>query len=143
MLKKRPPMRMRGPTLNEVRLVDRLLHEEVLSFAARGDGNLPEGLAWFASQGRGHKYWSFLDVQPENHPDQGLERSELTPAPPSFPPPKIIRTVDKTQDKADGMRCHVCGKTRHEHPRRRFCIPDGAVKGKGGKKGAGKGKGGK
>eukprot|EP00971_Amphidinium_carterae_P337806 6474829-Amphidinium_carterae.1 len=38
------PEAMRTPTLNEARLFDRLVHEQILPHVARGDGSLEEGL---------------------------------------------------------------------------------------------------
>ena len=49
MLKKTPPARMRLPSIHEARLVDRLIHEEVLSHVARGLGSLEQGLEWFVN----------------------------------------------------------------------------------------------
>eukprot|EP00972_Heterocapsa_arctica_P041011 6044628-Heterocapsa_arctica.AAC.1 len=73
-LKKVPPLAMRAPTINEVKLVDRLIHQDVLSFVAKDEGTLADGLKWYLNDGRSHNLWSLLEAQIEIMPDRGIER---------------------------------------------------------------------
>ena len=49
-LRQRIPERMRPPTLNEIRMVDKLIHEEVIAGVARGTCSLEQGLERFVSE---------------------------------------------------------------------------------------------
>ncbi len=45
---------MRGPTVNELRLLDRNLHATVLKEESGGGTTLEAGLTWYADTNRGH-----------------------------------------------------------------------------------------
>eukprot|EP00971_Amphidinium_carterae_P027796 548079-Amphidinium_carterae.1 len=62
---------MRAPTLNEARLFDRLVHEQILPHVARNDGTLEAGLRHYLDEGRAHSYWNLLECQPSSTPDRG------------------------------------------------------------------------
>ena len=117
--RRRPPECMRGPTLNELRLVDRLIHTDILSFVARGEGNLAEGLRWYLGDGRSHRVWDVLEPVLESTPDRGRERPRE--------PPAASGAKDHTALERDHSRppakCRVCGKPRSEHKGRAFCKP--------------------
>ena len=151
--KKRQPDLMRGPTINEIRLVDRLIHEEILAYVAKNEETLEGGVAYYVSEmGRKSPFWSFLEGQREDQPDRGLERP--------------LKQMKLSNDAASGSapagpqkpvaKCFACGKSRADHPQRKFCRQPAKaesgqvasahveqeiskVKGKG-KKGKGKGK---
>eukprot|EP00972_Heterocapsa_arctica_P081513 12016577-Heterocapsa_arctica.AAC.1 len=73
--RRRQPDLMRGPTLNEIRLVDRLIHTDVLTYYAKNEGSLLDGLRWFMSnEGRRHRVWDVMEGQMENFPDRGVEK---------------------------------------------------------------------
>ena len=105
--RKRMPERMRGPTLGEVRQTDRVLHEEILLFAARGSGTLMQGLEWYLDH-TGDKIWQLLEGQCEEVPDLSIEQ-----------PIKRLRVADA--DSQSSSKCLVCGKARKDHPNRSFC----------------------
>ncbi len=124
-LKKEVPHKMRQPTINEVTYVDRLIHEHVLNFAAKGQGSLMQGIQWFMDNMH-HSYWQFLEPQHGDKPDQGIERVEpkevtSVPSKASFPkaPPPVFEEPGEKKDKG---KCRICGKTRDEHEKRRFCM---------------------
>lgn len=73
---KRRPEGMRGPTMYEVRLVDRPIREDVLFHVARHLGTLEAGWSWFMREGRDHKAWKSLDGQRESVP--GAPAKETT-----------------------------------------------------------------
>jgi hypothetical protein len=126
-LRQTVPDQMRKPTLNEVRMVDRLIHREALQRLARGQNSLEDTLLWFLSiNGRAHIFWSFLDPQVASQPDQGVP--SLTPKEPAYPPPIAAATSlpGKAGAPATGQgKCSVCGKTRAEHPQKLFCSTKG------------------
>lgn len=110
-LKRPAPQHMRPPTINEVRLVDRQIHETVLGYVARDEGTLADGLRWYLNEGRNQPVWSFLDPQPEDLPDRGLERH-----------PGGGKGKRKVGDETQAVpTCFICGKTRAEHQNRKFC----------------------
>jgi hypothetical protein len=129
-LKKIPAQLMRTATLNEVMLFDRLLHEEILTFVAKGQGTLQDGLAWFLGPGRSNQLWTLIETRPETMPDQGAERpvggkdsapSRVHPVSAGGKKPKPHVEVKDDSDKKWGSICSVCGKSRDDHPKRRFC----------------------
>ena len=73
-LKRPAPQCMRPPTINEVHMVDRIIHQSVLSYITRDEGTLSEGLQWYLRQGRNHAAGGMLYSQMEDMPDRGLER---------------------------------------------------------------------
>lgn len=87
---------MWGPTLNEVRVVDRLIY----------------GLCWFMRKGQDHKVWNILDGQVENIPDLGIE----APVKPRVEPPS----------RQSSVTCWTCDRPHADDPNRRFCIPTAA-----------------
>eukprot|EP00971_Amphidinium_carterae_P329453 6461907-Amphidinium_carterae.1 len=127
MLRRTPPDGMRGPTIKEAELADRLMHEQILPLVARGDGTLESGLLHYLGDGRSHTFWNFLEPQPLATPDRGAEKSLKRPRDSSLPA------------ASNGpMLCFVCGLPRDAHPGRRFCI---SKKDKGTGKGSGRFKG--
>eukprot|EP00971_Amphidinium_carterae_P347269 6489178-Amphidinium_carterae.1 len=111
MLRRSPPDSMRSPTIKEAELADRLMHEQVLPFVARGDGTLSNGLLHYLGEGRSHNFWNLLEPQPSSIPDRGAEKS-------------LKRSRDSSLPAASSgpMLCFVCGQPRDAHPGRRFCI---------------------
>ena len=116
--KKRQPDLMRGPTINEIRLVDRLIHEEILPYVAKNEETLEGGVAYYVSEmGKKSPFWSFLEGQREDQPDRGLERP--------------LKQMRPSNDAASGSapagpqkpvaKCFTCGKSRADHPQRKFC----------------------
>ena len=134
------PERFRRPTLSEVRLVDRLIHEEILPHVARGVGTVDEGLTFFLGPGRTHRIWDLLKPVPEIVPDQGQERRVKVPVSgtSSSPAPKQPGAARAAQDSP--TLCWVCQKPRDDHENRRFC-EKGAGKSSKPKRAAGPGKG--
>ena len=125
--RRRAPECMRGPTLGELRLVDRLIHTDILTFVARGEGSLSEGLKWYLTEGRGHRVWDVLEPVLECTPDRGKERVHRA-LPDAGPSPSGNQGEKRKAD--DPPLCKVCGLPRSQHPNRSFCKP---------KKGKGKG----
>jgi len=123
-LRQTTPHQMRKPTLNEVRMVDRLIHREAMQRLARGQNSLEETFLWFLSiNGRQHKYWNFLEPQVASLPDQGVQVGDFKhPKEPAYPPPgpPVPTAVEQTKAVGQG-KCSVCGKTRADHPRKQFC----------------------
>ena len=69
------PDKMRVPTMNEVKLVDRFIHERIFEeLSRRRGGSLQEGLVYFLDN-KNHRFWKFIDEQPAEYPDQGHEAS--------------------------------------------------------------------
>lgn len=125
-LRKQPPTAMRGPTVNELCLIDRLIHEEVYSQALQQkQGNMEAGLRWFCRAGRTHPYWSMADFVAESTPDRGKERSSLIPASEAGTSMKASGSARPQQDASKEAKCNVCGKPRAEHEKRRFCLSEG------------------
>ena len=102
-----PPTKFRGPTIKEVIMVDRMIHLDALRMRVSGSHSLAEGLKSFLDN-PSHNYWHFLQAVEETLPCRGTER--LAP---------VTRTGLEKEEK--GSLCRVCGKSREEHPRRRFC----------------------
>jgi hypothetical protein len=99
-------------------LVDRLIHEEILSFVAKNEETLEGGIAFYVSdEGKKSPFWSFLQGQREDQPDRGLERPLKQPK----------TSADSAAGSTPGgpqkpvAKCFMCGKTRAEHPQRKFC----------------------
>lgn len=138
-LKKEPPDRMRGPTLNEVRLVDRLIHEEVLEHVAKEEGNLNDGLEWYLGAGSSHKVWDFLEPVALEVPDRGVERAHAKRKAESALSLAGAASSGGLPAAPPGAKevalCFVCGRTRKEHPKGRFCPQPSAAAAEG--KGAG------
>ena len=128
-LKQRTPERMRTPTIHEVRMVDRLIFEDVLASVARGSGTIREGIRFYVfGDGASHKVWDFLDVQIETMPDRGIERrpglgrGALVGGAPND------RLVDGSGKGAASV-CFICGKPRKDHSNKKYCTePAGGVK---------------
>eukprot|EP00971_Amphidinium_carterae_P343409 6483143-Amphidinium_carterae.1 len=74
-LRRAAPEAMRAPTLNEAKLFDRLVHEQILPHVACGKGSLEDGLKHYLNDGRTHSFWNLLEVQPAGTPDRGIEKS--------------------------------------------------------------------
>jgi len=124
-LKQRVPERMRAPTINEIRFVDRLIFEDVLAEVAKGTGNMHDGIHhWISEAASKHKYWDFLDAQIDTMPDRGIEKKSQFPST-SVP---LTSAIAGTHAKGDGTAadkpkgvCFVCSKLRKDHPGGRFC----------------------
>eukprot|EP00435_Cladocopium_sp_Y103_P034639 s1626_g9.t1 len=67
------PEGMRGPTLNEVRRTDREIFGNILSWVAKGEGSIQNGLTAMLED-TGHHLWRLLDPQVKNLPDQGRDQ---------------------------------------------------------------------
>lgn len=120
------PAKMRGPTLHEVRMVDRLIHTEILKWVALGEGDLDDGLAFYGQgDGRQSPFFSFLEPVAENHPDRGIEKMSRSL---SLEDTSSAPARDSGPKTGSGY-CDVCGKHRDEHEKRRFCEdPDRVAK---------------
>jgi hypothetical protein len=143
----------RGPTVNELRLVDRSIHGEILRQVSSGHATLEEGISWFAGEGERHALWSLGEQVPEATPDRRIERRVKVAQPSGSAltsqasgkhgaPEAPAMVVD--DDAGDLTICNVCGLTRAKRPKRRFCPkpePKEEEKKKQGKAGGGKGKG--
>jgi hypothetical protein len=147
-----PALRMRGPTVAEARLVDRRIHEYLLKQVGSGRyASLEAGIREFSTSRRNHSYWQLLEETEETTPDRGLERNELLGSSQhgrvgkaSEPAVKATGSAAEPAVTAGGRVCSVCGKTREDHEKRRFCArdpptPDSSA----GSKGKGKGSKGK
>jgi hypothetical protein len=152
-LKQRTPERMRTPTIHEVRMVDRLIFEDVLSSVARGSGTIREGIKFYVfGDGVSHKVWDFLDVQIETMPDRGVERrSGRLPPPSPMVLPEVVMDGGGSGGQGGAAKkpaaaCFICGKLRNDHPNKKYCLdpnkspPRLALLGGGGKGGKGLGK---
>jgi hypothetical protein len=115
-LKQEVPVAMRLPTINEVRLVDRLVFDYVGRFAATRQSTLARGLAYFCSeQARNHELLSQLKIKLSTMPCQGVEsKTGLRQTPAVVPEASTPATSGSTI-------CTVCGKPRKDHENRRFC----------------------
>lgn len=144
-LKRRIPSEMRYPSFEEIRLVDRLLHEEVLQQVARGQGSLGEGIDGYLSEaGQSDNIWTMVDPQPASLPDQGVEaplrkgdpavpppRPEIGVGLPQWPPVPAAPQPGRQEAAPPEPLCFVCGRPRSDHPKRRFCRNPSADGGKG------------
>ena len=121
---------MRRPTMAEVRLADRLVHEAVLRYASARTSTVEKGLKYFGTDaGKGHELLQVLRVQAEHMPCQGVEsRAQIAVSGGS--------SLDGKQIAASGLTLLTL-----------FCMPprppqdDNKNDGKGGKAGKSKGKG--
>ena len=125
--------KMRRATINEVRLTDRLIHEEIAQYTVKGVGTMNEGIKFFCDN-PDHQLLGFLKLQGWGYPGQGIEVGGSAAGSADGPPA--------------ASKCLKCGLTRDEHENRRFCQLEKPIKsgtkGGGGYKGkdkAGKGKG--
>lgn len=112
---------MRGPTMNEVRRTDRVLFEEILKWVSKGQGTVDAGVNHYLSEPR-DVMWTLCSQQPENYPDQGIEKGHLDStrkrklADETEKKAAVHRDDDKSPDPPKGRQlrlCLVCGK-RHE-----------------------------
>jgi hypothetical protein len=143
-LRQTVPNLMRTPTINEIRMVDRVIHQECLKRLAAGRNTLEESLLWFISTaGMQHKVWKFLDPQMATLPDQGLEKRSTAsiPIPPQVPAASVKHAETGERTSSGQGRCMVCGKSRAEHPKKLFCSTKGGKKGDGKQDKAGEDKG--
>ena len=93
-------------------MVDRMIHLEVLRMRISGSHTHGDALKTFLD-GPSHNYWQVLQAVEETLPCRGTER--MAP---------VTRTgLEKDEKGAAGTKalCRVCGKSREEHPKRRFC----------------------
>lgn len=131
-----PQQGYRVPTFNEIRRFDRLIFRDILRFLSQQQGSLQEGLEFFLSEsGRAHPLWKLMEQQMEGTPDKGIDRapsslkSEQRPEPSNSSRGRSRSRGNRgktrrsrTPKKSGGGQCHICGKTRNDHPRRRFCV---------------------
>ena len=75
LLKQEVPHKMRGPTFAELRMMDKNIHQSILTYVASGDGLFRDGLEFYASRD-GLKEWEWDMVKPvdETTPDRGILR---------------------------------------------------------------------
>ena len=132
-----PPSQMRGPTINEIRLTDRLIHEEIFQYLSEGTTSMAAGLVYFVTgAGRASAFWRFTECRAKAEPDLGLEPDKPADKTSSKGNQKGAQKGKQTQVQqqapaASGQGvCSVCGKTRAEHPQKRFCSLPGKGKGK-------------
>ena len=113
--RRRQPERMRGPMMGELRLVDRLVHEEILAHASRGTTTLARGFAWYIGDGRSSRILKLLDGQTEGTPDLSIENASKRP--------RVSDHADRSTQQAPPASpvCWVCGKLRKDHEGRRWC----------------------
>jgi hypothetical protein len=146
-LRQRVPEMMRTPTLGEIRMLDRMIHEEVFSYAGRGQGSLSDGLAFYMGEGRVHPVWNIILPQVGNLPDQSREGASKGSgvARPGGAVAGLVAATVNPRERAGGgggagaNACSECGKARNEHVGRRFCQRVGDATA-GGKSSGGKGK---
>lgn len=112
---------MRGPTMNEVRRTDRILFEEILKWVSKGQGTVDAGVNHYLSDPR-DVMWTLCGQQPENYPDQGLEKGQQHEDKKKRKAQELETKVDAHKDdekaeeppKGRQLRlCLVC-KKRHE-----------------------------
>ena len=140
-LKQDAPQSMRRPTLNEVRLADRHVHEAILRYASARTSTVERGLKFFGTDaGKGHEFLQVLRVQAEHLPCQGIEsKAQIAVTGGSSSDSKQLASTGLTL-------CRVCNNPRKDHVDRKFCMPpkppqeSHKVDGKGGKSGKGFGK---
>ena len=154
-LRETVPEGMRVPTIEEIRRVDKSIHNEILKFVAKGHGTLEGGLGYYTSdEGLKEKVWLLASPQLATLPDQGVEKSIPHVSAEKIKDDKWPKKDDvkrreddnrkKDAPKESGMTlCATCGKTRKEHPKRLFCKPPWQDKDSKGKKGDSKGSGNK
>eukprot|EP00972_Heterocapsa_arctica_P109946 16189756-Heterocapsa_arctica.AAC.1 len=91
-------------------MVDRLIHQDVLSFVAKDEGTLADGLKWYLNDGRSHNLWSLLDAQVETMPDRGSER------PPAPFKRKYDAITDGGKNGLDHDKCFQWSMADHFRP---------------------------
>lgn len=69
---------MRGPTLNEIRRADLEIFNYILSWVAKGEGTVQNGLAAMLED-QAHHLWRLLDPQVKSFPDQGWDQKVAEP----------------------------------------------------------------
>lgn len=69
---------MRGPTLNEIRRADLEIFNYILSWVAKGEGTVQNGLAAMLED-QAHHFWRLLDPQVKSFPDQGRDQKVAEP----------------------------------------------------------------
>ena len=112
-----PPAEIRSAYINEVRLTDRLIVEDIHTLAQGGEGSISEGLNLLCNAGRGHHLCSNTLPCAISLPDRGQE-------PPSSKtnnnPARNTSTNNSTSNTTNGA-CRRCGKKRADHPDGLFC----------------------
>ena len=74
LLRVTPADGFRRPTVNELRKTDRNLFEDILSWVAKGYGTIQAGINHHLDD-RDSWVWKLMSQQPENVPDQGVEKT--------------------------------------------------------------------
>ena len=143
-LRDKVPVRMRRPTMGEVRLFDREVHVKIYENMARdSSATLGEGLRWWLDH-QEHRLWKFLEPQIENYPDQSVESAWEGPGGKGA---RLALTDGTDQAAGDSLpdlpaqvlsrKCYQCKKPLRDHANYKFCPRK--TKGKG-DKGGGKNK---
>ncbi len=73
LLRQTPAEGFRRPTINELRKTDRVLFQNVLSWVAKGKGQIGDGIE-FHLDDRESFVWKLMTLQPESVPDQGIDK---------------------------------------------------------------------
>ena len=121
------PEGMRSPTVNEIRRVDRLIHEQILRWVSQGQGEHDAGVHYYASSD--DPLWQLLAPVREDLPDQGKEKpsearskhggskihrddDEAGPRNRQGPPSSEAKRKTPNTEQDDGKKrfCMVCQK---------------------------------
>ena len=133
-LREQPPPSYRVPTIDEIRLFDKMISEDIYRLVSKNRGTVQEGLEHFlGTEGRANKIWKMLEQVPENYPDRGIKRAiqqvaafdpqtgkflSTTPSPVQSP----ASASGVKRDSAGKTLCTWCSKPRDNHPGRNFAL---------------------
>ena len=155
-LRQEPPVNFRPPSLLEVRMVDREVHQEIYRWIASGDSDLEPGLIFY-SKIENSPLLKLLEFVSSNTPERGVERASNLLTSESAGSnlmggtgqSKRSRSPARERTSTPGI-CRICHKTKAEHPRGKYCVataqpkaPPREAGGSQGKGGQGKGAAGK
>ena len=107
------PDGMRGPTVNELRRFDRLMHEEILRWLSRNVGQLSDAIQYYLDHDE-QALWRLVDPVVSTLPDQGVEAKRGTKR--GHEEKKEEALTSEIPDKAPSpkitkqKKCLVCGK---------------------------------
>ena len=135
-LRDTPPPAYRVPTIDEVRLFDKLISEDIFKLVSKGRGTVAEGLTHFLGDGRSNRVWKMLEQVPESFPDRGARRAIQQVAAFDTNTGLFVQTQDQgaaaksptvstasssvKKDAQGKTLCTWCDKPRDNHPGRNF-----------------------
>ena len=116
-ISKVPVLGFRQPTLGEVRVCDRLLHETIYEYVSAGTGMFQDGVEYYTGAGFYEApCFEMLKHVPSSLPDRSIEKQPVV---------KVVNAdaaVTGSQSSRDVQVCDVCGQKKEDHPNGRWCL---------------------